>query len=350
MKTLILASSSIGTLDALEQEVQRKHTQLNHDSKDKGRFFGKQNLPLAKDSLNHYIHFIIEGYRVIYQESKRDLDKVSGEIDSAIEQLDERISQSIDKSHQLTHKLAILDKELPHDSSDYPWKVFPFVLLAVLFMLAAETGFNGMAFQIFGQNLLFSMIMAVGVSAAIMLLFHGYRKTLSIAKTSAQRWLIILGWAVFYTIVFYFLAHLRMDYLKATGSTEEISTVMFILVNWLLLLATGYVLTKCPTWEAVKHKVRQMKMEKAIADTNREKTETDTELAEMQTHRKALMKDYENMPKREKSMRDWIHSLLRQSVSDFLHENIQYRSDGNSTFSSFDVNDSLQESLHIATP
>ncbi|MCF8278218.1 MAG: hypothetical protein K9J17_15935 [Flavobacteriales bacterium] len=350
MKTSILSSNGKSQLEAIEQEIHRKHTRLNDESKDKGRFFGRQNVPLPKQPINHYIRFIVEGYKVIFQEAKRDIEKISSDMDSTIEQLDDRISQFTEVSRHLTYNLAILDKELPKDTTGYPWSFLPYAIVAVIFMLAAETGFNGVAFQIFGQSLFFSVIMAVGVSASIMLLFHGYRKTLALAKTPATRWLIILGWVVFYTVVFYFLAQLRMDYLKAVDSAEEISPVMFILVNWLLLLATGYVLSKFPTWEALKVKLTRKQMEKNIADKARQKAETERELAEMQTYRRAVSIDYGNMPKYETNMRDWINSLARQSVSDFLHENIQYRTDGNSSFGNFDVDDPLQQNLQITTP
>jgi len=350
MKTSHFSFNGKSTLEAIEQEIHRKHTLLNDESKDKGRFFGKQNLPSPKQSINHFVLFIIEGYRVIHQEAKRDLEKISRDTDSAIEQLDDRISQFTSGSHQLIHDLAILDKELPKDTTGYPWRFLPFAIVAVLFLLAAETGFNGVAFQIFRQSLFFSVIMAVGVSAAIMLLFHGYRKTITLAKTTTQRWLIILGWVVFYTLVFYYIADFRMEYLKETDSAEEISPMAFIIVNWLLLLSTGYVLSKFPTWEALKVKLNRKQLERSIAEKIRQKAQTDRELGEMKTHRAALTKDYQNMSKCEANMRDWINSLARQSVSDFLHENIQYRTDGNSSFGNFDVDDPLQHNLQITTP
>lgn len=334
-------------LEEIEQNIQEKHEDLNKEAKDKGSYFGKQNLPGSKEPINNYVRPVIEGYRVVFQEAKRAIEKVSATVETSIDQLDDQITQWAEKAKTVHHEIGILEKQLPSDKSDYPWQIFPLVLLGAIFMIAAETGFNGVSFQVLGQSFLVSIVMAIGVSVAIVLLFHGFKKTLMWAKNPLQRWLIITGWIVFYTIVFYFLAALRQEYLEASGGNHEVSKLMFIIVNWLMLLATAFVLSKFPSWEAIQMKLKRSPIEKKLKEKRKEKERLDRELSEKKTQYRMLERDFQNMPKYEEGLRDLLGVMARKTVSDFLHENIQYRSDGNSNFGSFDPNDVLNTNLEI---
>lgn len=347
MNAQIFSSFTREKFRDIEQEVQAKHHALNTEAKEKGQYFGKQNLPTHAEPINNYVRPIIEGYRIIYQEAKRAMERVTGEVEAAIDQLDDQIVQWKDKVKVIVHDISMLEKQLTVDNSNYPWRIFPLVLIGALFMVSAETGFNGVSFQIFGQNLFVSIIMAVGVSVALVLLFHGFKKSLTWAKTQAQRWAIIAGWIVFYTVVFYFLAELRQMYLVANGEEHNISKLMFILVNWLMLLATAFLLSKFPSWQAIQARMARKPIERKIKKKIEEKERVEKELSEKLTQLKALERDRANAPKYDDGTRDLIGVMARKTVSDFLHENIQYRSDGNSSFGSFDAKDPLNTNLQI---
>ncbi len=347
MNTQIFSSFSREKLKKVEKDIQEKHEDLNQEAKSQGAHFGRQNLPQKDEPINNYLRPVIEGYRVVFQEAKRAVEGISGEIETALDQLDDQIEQWQGKVKKALHEKSLLVKEFPKDKSNYPWKIFPLVLFGIIFMVGAETGFNGVAFQVLGQNLLISILMAIGVSVGIVLLFHFFKRSLAWGTTPLQKHLIILGWIVFYTALFYLLAELRQEYLAANGESHNIPKLMFVAVNWLMLLATAFILQWFPSRDAIQALMKRKPLERQIAIKENELKRLEQELSEKKTQKKILERDMLNMPKYENSTRALLSVMARKSVSDFLHENLQYRSDGNSSFGAFDTEDVLNTNLQI---
>ena len=328
MKTETFSSNMQEKLEELQEHIKEEHAKTDANAAKKGRELGSDNLPKTESPIGHFVGSILEDCRVLYQHGMRTMDSIGTHLDSSIKQIQEQIDQKTKVIEGLIHKIKQLKNDLPTDSTSYLWRFFKFVVIGVLFILASEVAFNGLAFQVMGGSLISNMAMAIGVSMAIVILFHAFQWTLGFAKNRWQRIAIITGWVVLYTVIFIFLAQLRVQYLEATESGRNISPVMFVVTNWLLLLGAGVLMRLLPSWGALQVRMNRKDRDKEIAKLEKQLQQLLAERDDLSTHKAGLASDKENLSKHEKHLHDEVVTLARRSLMTFKEENIRYRSDG----------------------
>ena len=329
MKTTEVFSSYMQEkLEDFAEHVKAERENINASAAQKGKDLGSDNLPKKGSPIGHHIGTVLEDCRELYLKGIRTLEEIHSHLDSAINQLLEQVEQKTEEIEKVVHKIKQLKNDLPVDSTSYPWRIFKYVLGGILFILFGEVGFNGLAFQVIGGSLIANVFMALAVSMAIVLLVHTFQWTLGFAKKRWQLVVIILSWVVFYTSVFIFLAQLRVSYLEATESGRNISPVMFVVVNWLLLLGAGVLMRLLPTWGALQTRLNRKDKDKEITKLEKLLTQLQKERDDLKTHLAGLESDRENLPKHEKHLHDQVVTIARRSLMSFKEENIRYRSDG----------------------
>lgn len=342
-----MKTNYIENINAIEREAMATHEANQKDAVKNARSFGWANKPKPAEAINPYVRPYIESYGLSFQRIKKELSKLLFEIEHELALCRSAISQLIEKR-------TSLEKQITEGKSNLTTLVVNFTWLSVLklyviefLLLIAETAFNGFAFQIFGGSLIFSLFISAGITIAIVLLYHVFQLTLAYAKTTPLKAAILVSWVLFITLFFYYLATFRNMYLQQNNLPNEISTVAFIVVNWVLLIAAGYVFSKFPSRKERRDKKEYNRVMKELKGLQVAHTKLMTELNAAETEEKLLVSDRNKITSHDLELEKWISGLMRSTLSIFISENISARSDGHSQLNTFDQNDFLNTNLKL---
>jgi hypothetical protein len=186
----------------------------------------------------------------------------------------------MDEINKVKNQINILRHELgdfdPRGLASRIW-VANFVC-GVLFV--GEVALNTQAFQITGDNLLFSLIISGSVSLAVCLGAHVAGRKYKDAKTKAERRVIIIVSAIGITVVSGVIAVLRSIYFQRIGL--DVNPLYFTIFNIVFFLiaaiATWYI---HPTKQEVEQNREQLQKLKRI---NKLETDYKQQLSEQREH------------------------------------------------------------------
>ncbi|MGE0637680.1 MAG: hypothetical protein AB7P01_14640 [Bacteroidia bacterium] len=341
MKTTTFSAFAQTRVEALETEIEQEHQVIHEEALKKSRFFAQENRPAPKEAINSYVRPIIEGYSLLTNKVKMGLSKLILEIENELSICKTSIAQLSGQKATLVKEINLKRSALEKYVTTYPWRVLPLVLLFAAIMLVSEVLFNALAFQVFGNSLLFSILIALGITLAVVVVFHLFQKSLTLAKTLLHRILIVIFWVCIITLFFYFLGVFRNSFFESNENNNEVPLLGFIIINWILLIATGYILGKCPQWADVMNKYEELKGKRKIRKLTKSLSALDAELNKRETTQKALERDRDHIPSLQEELSNWISSMTRKTLSDFVMENVANRTDGHSNFNTFDKEDFL---------
>lgn len=312
-----------------------------------GRFFGTENRPKQGESLGNYIHPIIKACEVLYQTVKMELGSIQASIKNEIQICKASLGQLYEKRQEFKRQKNVYEHMLGQETK-YSLGLL-LILCSLLFLiLGADTFFNGTVFQIFGNGFITSILMGLGFSLALLLLFHAFKKTIELAKNDLQKQLIVLAWIVFLTAIFYFLGDYRTVWLIARGGSGEISTIGYILFNWLFVLAGAVILSKIPHLHEIKLVLDNARAEDRVRVIQKKIDETQKKINKLEERLRCLEQELENLPWYENDLKKLIESTAKEAVSEFISENLKARTDGSSSYSSFNQNDIFNPQIPIA--
>ncbi|MEO5643901.1 MAG: hypothetical protein ABIQ40_18680 [Bacteroidia bacterium] len=227
------------TYPELEKQIQEKDTELKREARREGKFLGMQNRPgLSESSLEPYFGFIKTGYEglraQIFQIIQPDVHEAKMKANcSAMEQKQAEIAVKIIRlTHENTVAKHELDGKVPdvrHGRNLNGWLVLGAIYLG-------ELVFNAWSFEFMGDSLLFSLLIALGVSVGMYLFSRGIMSLISRFQ-GMKMYLSVIGLALPALALILVISTWRANMLNASGE-ESMNPAVFAVVNIFLFIAS----------------------------------------------------------------------------------------------------------------
>ena len=169
------------TYPELEKRILEKDVELKAKAIKEAKFFGMQNRPGVMDRIEPYVGFIKTGYEdlraQILQLIQPDMHEAKMRTNGlALEEQRTDVQKQIARmEHENTIALHELDGKVPErhkGKSSLGW-----IALVVIYL--GELVFNAWSFEFIGDGLLFSLLIALGVTVGMSLFAHGIMRLLN---------------------------------------------------------------------------------------------------------------------------------------------------------------------------
>jgi hypothetical protein len=201
------------------------------------------------------------------------------------------------------------------------------VLLISFFLFLSESTFNTIAFQAFGDNLLFALLLAIPITLTIIVLAHIFGTQVRKITNIRTKRIVIISVLLLMLPVFYILGQMRSVVLEKEGATS-IGITAFVIFNYFFFVATAIVANKYwPTSEQRKRyteyirlKAELTKNEKQIRANNEHISKLNHELNQKATQVNLIL-FYREMKV------DEVIKLYNKAISTFIKTNMIYRGD-----------------------
>lgn len=201
------------------------------------------------------------------------------------------------------------------------------VLIISFFLFLSESTFNTIAFQAFGDNLLFSMLLAIPITLTIIVLAHIFgtqvRKIINI-KTKRM---VIISVLLLMLPVFYILGQMRSVVLEKEGASS-IGTTAFIIFNYFFFIATAIVAGKYwPTSDQRKRYVEYKRLKAELAKNGKQIRINNDHITKLnhELNKKAAAINLILFYRENKV--DEVIKLYNNAISIFIKTNLLYRGD-----------------------
>ena len=328
------------TLKAIKDFILGRHESQIERSKELGIRHGKSNEPKPKEPVRIYIEPIISFYGVLWSDVKLMLGDLRNDLDSIIEWLKERADQLNKKIGKIEQEIITLEDQLLEHKANFPWALFVLLSVCLCGVLAAEVFYNAKVFSLLRQNLLVTSLLAIGISCGMAIVFRERNKYLKAATTKAQKAIIIAIWVGGFTTLFVLLGLYRNEYVQAAGNdATEFSVLLFVLINWILLIAADFLLARMPNTALIKAVFAKRSVVRKIRKLQAEMWDLQKELESVLTRLAAYERDLINLPQEEHNFEKITLHSMKQSVAEFMSENKKQRTDGECALGSYDYDD-----------
>ena len=295
-----------------------------------GKIFGVRNLPEPfGDILNSYIGDIKTKCEsmITFLDDMIQAQSHIPEFNSErrkVQEEEERISGENSKIIQIIKNILIeLEGIILNDIN---LKIRTIIIFFV-FLFIAESIFNAMGFEAFGENLLFSMILGMGMTLMIVLGSHGLGVQVQRIESRKTRIIVVVSVLIIALPFFYSLAYLR-NYVLAKEGVTGIGIMSFIIFNYAFFIISSFLTYNYwPTKEERRKyvdykrlKAEQTKKEKELKNNNDHITKLHQELNKKAGHINHIIFYREYMV-------DRILKLYNHAMAIFIKNNILSRED-----------------------
>lgn len=226
------------TYPELEKRILEKDGELKAKAVKEGKFLGMQNRPGVADRMEPYLGFIKSGYddlrAQIAQFIQPDMHAAKMKTDgNALEQKQAEISVQITR---LSHENNIAEHELGGKvpaarKSNWGGRL----VLAICYL--GELVFNAWSFEFMGDSLLFSLVIAAGITMGMYLFARGILYCLGRADADRKMYAAAAGLAIPALVLIWVLSTWRSNMLGATGDVS-VSPLVFAAVNLFLFIGS----------------------------------------------------------------------------------------------------------------
>ncbi len=314
----------------IEKLIQLSDKNLKELAQKNAQHFAKRNLPSGEDiSLGPYTNDIRSGYEALqanvlhklqpdahFPEASADADHLRDKD----KHLDSEIKKKEDQNKNDEYELG------KHGQNSIRGRL-NLALFITLILTIGETVFNAISFSVFGENLLFALILSLAISIAILSLAHFSAFLFKSVKSNMHRLLIVVCTLLLVSGIFTALAVFRTQYLAYHD--VSINPFHFFIFNLFFFLVAALVsVFLLPTWQDIKGNLHKMKLEKVI---NKRRSEITT-LKEQKAQIKTIVLDNTKIRIRDSYyatyLIEYINKLYRETLEQFKTCNLTFRTDG----------------------
>ena len=314
----------------VEANFKQKEKEVIPLSQRLGKTFGERDQPEPiGDNLVPYIgevKTICEGM-IAYLDEQVQSHSLIPEYNTDKKKLQEEEVRVKEENTTFSNSLKNIKSEMENiDLEDVDAKV-KIVLIVSTLLFISESVFNTIAFEAYGDNLLFSMALALPITLLILIMSHVFGTQIRKITNPTTKKIVIVGVLLAMIPLFYVLGSMRTMVLEKEGTTG-ISIFMFIIINYFFFIATAIVSYKY--WPTKEERQKQAelkrlrkeyrKIENKLEANNTHITKLNADLNEKAIHIN-LIAYY-----REYSV-DRIVKLYHKAVSVFIKNNIMHRND-----------------------
>lgn len=317
----------------IEQAIHKKDAELKELADKNAKHFAKRNLPLPTgDKLSHYTEEIKYGYEglvaFVYQqlqpsvrfpESKIDADFIQAKI----KQLEEEIQQEKNQNNQDEYEYGDTLKNF--DSKNVSSRMKTAVILTIPIGIG-EIVFNTKAFEVTGENLLFALLLSIGISSAIFVFAHLFPMIYKETKDKTKRNLILFGSPLLATLVFIALAVFRSQLLEKHEVT--IQPVWFVIINLFLFTVTAFLSYRfMPSKEELKEHQMLFKRHQVMEHRKQKIEQCKTEIESMKYAFIEKTKQWVRITYCAEYCVERIKKMYSETIGLFKSTNLSYRTD-----------------------
>lgn len=318
------------TYPELEKRILEKDAELKAKAIKEGKFLGMQNRPGISDRLEPYLGFIRSGYddlraqvlQLIQPDMHATKMKTNG---IALEQKQAELSVQIARlSHENTVAKHELDGKVPTKKKASNWTGR--AVLAICYL--GELVFNAWSFEFMGDSLLFSIVIAAGITTGMYLFARGIMYCLERAQTEGRKmYLAAAALSIPALALIMVLSSWRANMLNSTGDVS-VSPMVFGAVNLFLfvgsMLASYFFFPKQE--EASADRVLRAKYnailerEEKIKELSKEKEKLEAEARDQALHHQQIISLANHAAER-------INTLYHETAEAFKSSLLAHRDD-----------------------
>jgi len=329
MKEHSIVLSSLHNQPQVETFLRKKDAELKLLAQKNARHFAERNLPaLTGDSYLPLIADVKGGYERLSSETLQQLQPEThfpeGKLDiSHAKEKEAALKWEIDQREEKNEKDAVLlDNFDPKAGQVWIKRTFWVIILIML----GEVLFNTMAFQVIGENLLFALLLSLGMTVAIFLFGHCAALLYKMARNRLQKIGIVVAALFISSCVFYGLALLRTEYLAS--NEVHVNPFLFVMINLFFFIVTGLVsFLFLPSWDEMKNHLRMMKLYRPLQERKQEIERLKAEKENLKNHLHEMTKARVRSLHYAQYVNDSISKMYREAIGIFMRVNITYRSD-----------------------
>lgn len=328
----------------LESSLEKQHRAILEEAKLKGGHYAKTNQPHLKgDALIHYVSDISAKYDEMSVMVRQRIQAENTAIDSQLmtDATDEKVKKLQEKRHGIQNEQHNLELEIAQKGINLdaieplrPLQNRKFLPLFGIIGIS-EIAFNATALQVTGDNLLFGLIISVGITLAMVLLaqFLGQHLKKSTAP-NGQKALITAGATALALAVIYFLAKLRSQYMQEE-SQMEVSIIFLAAVNILFFAVTTWAFYKNATSEEEKQLYEEkkkvydekMKDKNKLESLKKQNTDLEKEIEQIKQDTAGQLKIIFHKPGYQKVSIQRLAKWKIEAIETFKAANLAHRSD-----------------------
>lgn len=316
----------------LERKIEKEHAKNMHEVKSSARFFAESDKPHTDENdLSPYIGNFITRYDQLQAYAEKQiqssLNKAQGAmILSAWKEQNDKLQNRMEDTK---HKVKLLKHQAENIILTYNWSLYEVIILGIVASSSMEAFLSRGAFQLFGENLGISYIIALCFAVIMGFLAHFIAKYFKNSKTERQLKIRMLATTAVMSVFFYLLAMLRIMFFEKIGIMDEkdaLSPFYFTLMN-LIFFGTSVVLAYLylPTKEERRAKDRQKELKKEIEKGEKEIFALSDEQEKAITKRDEALSERMAIMEYGKYISKWIQALKTEIVEEFKITNIHNR-------------------------
>lgn len=273
MKNQSITISSGNIYDpAMEEMMKKKDAELKELARKNAKHFAKRNLPSSRgDNLLNFTGEIKAGYEKLATD-------VNGHLQPSAHLPEAKMDAEYFREKALALENEIKEKEAQNHNDEYELNGFDqssipsrirWALIGTTIITIGEIMYNTKAFQVTGENLLFSLILSICISFAVFIFSHLTPLLYKGVETRSQRWLVVVGSLLLVSGLFIALAIFRSNYL-ATHDVH-INPTYFVVINiFFFIVSTLLSFFVLPSWSEIKQNAMRLKIYYAMRKRTKE--------------------------------------------------------------------------------
>lgn len=320
------------SLSDFKAQVRKVHAETKQKAAQDARFYAEEGKPdVNEDDLRPYVSSLVCSYDLLEAEAENitqaNSNKAQGTIErEEWEEKNSKLDQEI-KDHEHDKKRVKHAKE--SIVSSYPWDRYPLVKAAVYICSGFEALVSRSSFQVLGQSVGASYLIALGFAFIMALLAEFTAKLIKSAKTPQELKIRIGASIVIMAGFFFVLTRLRLMFLHLTNTFSpemEVSPIYFVLLNLVFFaVSVSVAYFYMPEKEEMQARDKERKLEKELAAIDRKIGKLKEEKLKEERKCKDSLKDRAASIMSEESLKKWIQSLKNETIQEFISVNIRYR-------------------------
>jgi len=329
MKQNSIVITTLYSEEKIDALMQKRDGGIKLLTQKSARSLGERNLPaLTGDSLVPYISEIKSSYERLsseilqhlqpeahFPEGKLDITRgreKEANLQWAIEQKEEKTKQEEEHLGKFNPKSMIR------------WVRRVFMLLGSL--MFAEVLYNTKAFQVIGENLLFSFLLSLFASIGVLLFGDLTAMLYKMQPTRLRRLVVVALSFLIVGCLFYGLAILRADYLAAHGRT--VNPLIFISINLFFFIVSVLVsYFFLPSWAEIKEYMHLMKIYHPLQESKRVLDSLKSEQEQLKDALNEMTKARVRCLHYAQYVNHTIDKMYHEAIGLFIRINLMYRTD-----------------------
>lgn len=311
-------------------KVDQEHQRLLTGARRNGITDGLNEKPSVTDSLGIFTSFVTDGYNSLVAELQKRTSPAMLKILGA-EEIKAREESDVQDKKEMAEIRATINEPKPQSESSLLWKPLLQLicgLIGLILIVAGDWRYLASSLEaISGGGNLSASFIALAISISVAVTVHAMILLTPRIKRLLWRRFTRFGSLVFFLVLFYSLAYIRVYHFGYEGDNTTLFITSFVVFNFLMVFALWFVATKfivpgfSALGEAWKHKKKIQKIDRLQTEINA----LDARIKLREKELRASLTDKIKIREYAKNMERKIQAYYRITWSEYLRSNMENR-------------------------